>query len=418
MNHTLFRQLLRRMLFSMLFVSLLAGGITLIYQIQQLESHIKSVATSAGHHQVKSFINQYKEACKKQNTLQPSISLEHTGFIAVTILDKNMQKLFSQTTEDYLKTMKEIKSIDHHLAYDDEGSNIKFIHNHIENRFYIQILSPTTLPEDKNGYIKVFYRVSDTEVNQVYTDILLNVLLSIITVIILFTTLYPIIIFLNRKLLQRTESLADANLQIMAVLGAAISKRDNETNSHNYRVTLYTLAMGEALHLSNTDMGALLKGAFLHDVGKIGISDNILLKPDTLSDAEYTKMKEHVQYGKEIIAHSPWLNDASDIVTYHHEKFDGSGYMQGLKGEEIPLHARIFSIADVFDALTSSRPYKEAYSYERSIEILKEKSGTHFDPELLTLFISISEELYAHIGGKEDERWLLKEVLPYTEQYL
>lgn len=417
MNHTL-RQLLRRMLLSMLFVSLIAGVITLVYQIQQLETHIKSVATSAGHHQVKSFINQYKEACEKQNTLQPVISLEHTGFIAVTILDNNMKKLFTQTTKDYQKTIKEIQAIDHHLAYDDEGSNVKFIHNHIENRFYIQILSPATLPENKHGYIKVFYRVSDAEVNQVYTDILLNVLLSILTVIILFATLYPIIVFLNRKLLQRTESLADANLQIMAVLGAAISKRDNETNSHNYRVTLYALAMGKALHFPDETMAALLKGAFLHDVGKIGISDNILLKPDTLSDDEYTKMKEHVQYGKEIIAHSPWLSDASDIVTYHHEKYDGSGYMQGLKGEEIPLLARIFAIVDVFDALTSERPYKEAFSYESSIQMLKEKSGTHFDPALLTLFIDISKDLYAHIGGKEDERWLLKEVLPYTERYL
>ena len=129
-------------------------------------------------------------------------------------------------------------------------------------------------------------------------------------------------------------------------------------------------------------------------------------------------MKKHVLYGQEIIAQSPWLSDASDVLTYHHEKYDGTGYMKGLKGEEIPLNARIFAIVDVFDALTSSRPYKDAYSYDKSIQMIKEKSGTHFDPKLLALFIKISKDIYAEIGGKEDEKWLLKKVLPYTERYL
>jgi len=418
MNHTLYKQLLRRVVLSMIFVSLLTGAITLVYQIQRLESYIKSVATTSSNHQMKSFIQQYREACLEQNTLKPNISLAHTGFVSVEILGANKQLLFSKSTADYPKIKQEINTIDHHIAYDDEGSDVKFIHNHIENRFYIQMLTPAVLTNNQQGYIKVLYRVSDEESQKAYMDILLNVLLAIATVVILFAMLFPVILFLNRKLLRRTQSLSDANLQIMAVLGAAISKRDNETNSHNYRVTLYALAMGEALKLDDTQMAALLKGSFLHDVGKIGISDNILLKPDSLSDEEYTQMKKHVLYGQEIISRSPWLSDASDVLTYHHEKYDGTGYMKGLKAEEIPLNARIFAIVDVFDALTSARPYKEAYSYEKSIQILKEKSGTHFDPKLLSLFIKISKDIYAKIGGKEDEKWLLKKVLPYTERYL
>ncbi len=418
MNHTLYKQLLHRVLLSMLFVSLLTGAITLVYQIQQLENYIKSLATTSSNHQMKSFVEQYREACIDQKTMQPNISLKHTGFVLVNILDANKALLFSKSTSNYEKIKKEINAIDHHIAYDDKGSDIKLIHNHIENRFYVQMITPALLTNKQQGYIKVLYRVSDEESQKAYMDILLNVLLAIAIVVILFAMLFPIILFLNRRLLRRTQSLSDANLQIMAVLGAAISKRDNETNSHNYRVTLYALAMGEALGLDDTQMAALLKGSFLHDVGKIGISDNILLKPDSLSDEEYTQMKKHVLYGQEIIARSPWLSDASDVLTYHHEKYDGTGYMKGLKGEEIPLNARIFAIVDVFDALTSSRPYKDAFSYDKSIQILKEKSGTHFDPTLLSLFIKISKDIYAEIGGREDEKWLLKKVLPYTERYL
>ena len=418
MNRTLYKQLLHRVLLSMLFVSILTGGVTLVYQIQQLEAYIKSVATTSSNHQVKSFVEQYREACIEQKTINPNISLAHTGFVSVEILDRNKQILFQKHTASYPKIQEQIHAIDHHIAFDAEGSDIQFIHNHIENRFYVQMLSPALLTDNQQGFIQVLYRVSDKELQKAYMNILINVLLAITTVIILFAMLFPIILFLNRKLLRRTQSLSDANLQIMAVLGAAISKRDNETNSHNYRVTLYALAMGEALALSDVQMAALLKGSFLHDVGKIGISDNILLKPDTLNEEEYTQMKKHVLYGQEIIARSPWLNDASDVLRYHHEKYDGTGYMEGLKGEEIPLNARIFAIVDVFDALTSSRPYKEAYSYERSIQILQEKSGTHFDPTLLALFVKISKQIYEEIGGKEDEKWLLHKVLPYTERYL
>ncbi|HFD13890.1 MAG TPA: HD-GYP domain-containing protein [Epsilonproteobacteria bacterium] len=418
MNHTLYKQLLHRVLLSMLFVSLLTGAITLVYQIQQLENYIKSFATTSSNHQMKSFVDQYREACIKQETMQPKITLKHTGFVLVNILDGNKALLFSKSRSNYEKIKNEINAIDHHIAYDDKGSDIKLIHNHIENRFYVQMITPALLTNKQHGYIKVLYRVSDEESQKAYMDILLNVLLAIATVVILFAMLFPIILFLNRRLLRRTQSLSDANLQIMAVLGAAISKRDNETNSHNYRVTLYALAMGEALSLDDTQMAALLKGSFLHDVGKIGISDNILLKPDSLSDEEYSKMKNHVLYGQEIIAHSPWLSDASDVLTYHHEKYDGTGYMKGLKGEEIPLNARIFAIVDVFDALTSSRPYKDAFSYDKSIQIIREKSGTHFDPKLLALFIKISKDIYTEFGGKEDEKWLLKKVLPYTERYL
>ena len=138
----------------------------------------------------------------------------------------------------------------------------------------------------------------------------------------------------------------------------------------------------------------LVKGAFLHDVGKIAISDAILLKPGKLTEAEFDVMKTHVSHGVEILKDYLWLHEAIDIVAYHHEKYDGTGYAKGLKGNDIPQAARIFSIVDVFDALTSKRPYKEPFSYEKSISIVREGSGVHFDPDMSKAFETISKRLY------------------------
>ena len=129
---------------------------------------------------------------------------------------------------------------------------------------------------------------------------------------------------------------------------------------------------------------------FLHDVGKIGVRDSILLKPGRLDKDEYEIMKTHVRHGLDIVKRSAWLKDATDVVGYHHEKFNGEGYFENLAGEKIPIAARIFAIADVFDALTSERPYKKAFSLEQAISILKEGKETHFDPQLLDVFIDIA----------------------------
>jgi len=146
-----------------------------------------------------------------------------------------------------------------------------------------------------------------------------------------------------------------------------------------------------------------------HDVGKIGVRDNILLKPGKLDADEFEIMKTHVSHGLDIVSRSEWLLDAVDVVGRHHEKYDGSGYGRhkpgsaGVKGEAIPVAARIFAIADVFDALTSKRPYKEPFSFEKSIEILLEGSGSHFDPVLLKTFIQIARPLYDKLSGHDDD---------------
>jgi HD-GYP domain-containing protein (c-di-GMP phosphodiesterase class II) len=189
-----------------------------------------------------------------------------------------------------------------------------------------------------------------------------------------------------------------ANIGMLEVLGSAIAKRDNDTSAHNYRVTIHAIQLGKTLGLNNAALCSLIKGSFLHDVGKIAISDTILLKPGKLTFEEFEVMKTHVLHGSEIIRNYDWLCDAGDVVLHHHEKFDGTGYPQGLKGDRIPLNARILALADVFDALTSKRPYKDPISIDKTMEIMSADTGSHFDPDLFRVFSEGDEEMYESLA--------------------
>lgn len=182
------------------------------------------------------------------------------------------------------------------------------------------------------------------------------------------------------------------NIKIAQTLGHVAAIRDHETGAHNFRVAYMASIIGEALKMKRRELQALMKGAFLHDVGKIGIADKILLKNGSLNEEEWARMKLHPLLGKELLEDMPWFHDALDVVFCHHERFDGSGYPNQLKGYDIPLNARIFAIIDVFDALLATRPYKKALSYDEAIEIMKKHSGTHFDPEIFEKFLPYAPE--------------------------
>jgi putative nucleotidyltransferase with HDIG domain len=221
--------------------------------------------------------------------------------------------------------------------------------------------------------------------------------------------LYPVIINLLNRVSSLSARLFEANLEILKVLGSAVAKRDSDTDSHNYRVTIISVKLAEVCGLPKDDIRRLIKGAFLHDVGKIGIEDEILHKPGRLTEDEFKLMKKHVAYGIDIVNKAEWIKEAVDIVGYHHEKFDGSGYDSGVQGGTVPKIARIFSIADVFDALCSRRPYKEPYSYDKTMDIIRSGRGNHFDPSLVDAFESIARSIYENYAGREDEQ--LKEDL-------
>ena len=167
-----------------------------------------------------------------------------------------------------------------------------------------------------------------------------NILQTMLYVVgLVFATalvIYPIITRLLGRLSRTTVKLLDSNLEILQVLGGAIAKRDSDTDAHNYRVSVYSVCLAEAIDLPRKQIRSLIKGSLLHDVGKLGIRDNILLKPGKLDEEEFAVMKTHVEHGLEITARASWLQDAQTVVGGHHEKFDGAGYPEGLRGEDIP----------------------------------------------------------------------------------
>ena len=189
--------------------------------------------------------------------------------------------------------------------------------------------------------------------------------------------------------LVRVDELQRTRLQIVQRLGLAAEYKDNETGLHVIRMSHYARLLALAAGFSEAAADELLNAAPMHDVGKIGIPDAILQKPGKLDAEEWQIMRTHAQIGAEIIGEheSGLLQLARRIALTHHEKWDGSGYPNGLKGEEIPLEGRIVAIADVFDALTSARPYKKPWSVEDALGLLQRESGRHFDPQLVELFI-------------------------------
>jgi len=243
------------------------------------------------------------------------------------------------------------------------------------------------------------YRVDPATREHVRRDFVYNISAALLAVLATTFVLYPVIMSLNKGVLQLSAELMRSNVELMEVLGSAIAKRDSDTDLHNYRVCLYSIRFAEALGLDDNTIRFVIAGAFLHDVGKIGISDSILLKPGKLTEEEFSVMKTHVQLGVDIVAKSSWLSGAREVIEYHHERFDGSGYQHGLQGASIPLAARLFAIVDVFDALTSRRPYKEAFSLESAVRILAEGRGSHFDPDLLDVFGQIVPELHGELAG-------------------
>ncbi len=190
--------------------------------------------------------------------------------------------------------------------------------------------------------------------------------------------------------LVRVEELRETRLQIVQRLGLAAEFKDNETGLHVIRMSHFSQVLARAAGFSERDAEELLNAAPMHDVGKIGIPDVVLRKPGKLDDAEWAVMRTHPQIGSDIIGQHPGglLRMAHDIALTHHEKWDGSGYPRGLKGEEIPIEGRIVAIADVFDALTSERPYKAAWPVDKAVQLLRDECGRHFDPQLVELFIA------------------------------
>lgn len=194
-----------------------------------------------------------------------------------------------------------------------------------------------------------------------------------------------------RGALQQLESSYDDTLE---ALGGALDLKDAETEGHCKRVTAFTLAIAQALKVDVSQLPEIARGAFLHDIGKMAIPDQILRKPGPLTPEEQEIMRTHCAIGHEMLSRVPFLRDVAKIVLAHQEHYDGSGYPNGLKGEDIPLGARIFAVADTLDAMTSDRPYRSALSLEQAKAEITRCSGTQFDPKVAAAFLSLPDSTW------------------------
>jgi len=210
---------------------------------------------------------------------------------------------------------------------------------------------------------------------------------------------------LEEMVAERTVQLQAALRQIernyedtLQALGVAIDLRDHETAGHSKRVCRYSLEIARAMGWSDKQLGNLARGAYLHDIGKLGVRDGILLKPGPLTEEERRLMQQHVQIGFDLVKDIPFLADAAEIILSHHEHYDGGGYPRGLKGEEIALSARIFAVVDTLDAITSDRPYRRAASFDVASETIRRLSGSQLDPKVVSVFLNIPKETWPAIA--------------------
>lgn len=204
-----------------------------------------------------------------------------------------------------------------------------------------------------------------------------------------------------RKTLSDLERSYDITLE---ALGDALDLKDAETEGHSKRVTAFTIAIARAMKLPQEKVRVIARGAFLHDIGKMAIPDSILRKPGRLTPDEQAIMREHAHLGYQVLRRIPFLHDAADIVYSHQERYDGTGYPRGLRGDQIPLGARIFAVADTFDAMTSDRPYRAAQSIATGRREIERQSGKQFDPEIVKEFLDIPERIWQELRAEIDRQ--------------
>jgi len=198
---------------------------------------------------------------------------------------------------------------------------------------------------------------------------------------------------------ERTQQLRSALLQIersyedtLEALGAAIDLRDSETAGHSRRVAMYSTKIAKELDVAEHELKTIIRGAWLHDIGKLATPDAILLKPGALTQEEWRIMQRHAEIGYDLVKRIPFLAQAAEIILSHHERWDGSGYPRGLKARDIPLGARVFAVADTVDAMTSDRPYRSALSFEETEEEIRRGSGSRYDSQVANVFLSVGIE--------------------------
>ena len=391
--------ILRRLAAAWIILSLVFGGLAYYIELEKIDDFVVTLASSESERFAALGIPlETPDNVGSLTILQEKareFAREH--FVVIEIYDAQRRKLAEAVNPAHEALERELSQRGHAFPKDDR-------HHYERISLHGTTLVQTVVPLRASGgaisgYFEGVFIVDPATVERLRADLVRALTITLFAVLLTTVALYPVILTLNQQVLDFSRKVVEANVEMASVLGAAIAKRDSDTNAHNFRVTLYAMALGERHRLDPSRMRALMLGAFLHDVGKIGISDNILLKPGRLTESEFAVMRTHVVLGLDILGQSEWLHAAREVVGNHHEKFDGSGYPNGLAGEQIPLIARILAIADVFDALTSVRPYKDGMSAAAALAIIADGSGTHFDPRLVALFRELAPRLFEQLNA-------------------
>ena len=395
------RILLRRLLISWLLISLAIGAAVLYYGIEKIDDQLVELATAESTKLSAAGIALINNPSAEAGLLQRiagNFVREH--FVVVELYNRDRKRIVEEVNPGFAAIEQHLKKHPHSFPFDDKPHYERFT---VDGQTVLQVMVPLKEAAGATaGFFEGVFVVDAETLGRLQQELVVSLLTTLFAVLLTTLVLYPVLLALNRDVLRVSRELLKGNIELMEVLGSAIAKRDSDTSAHNYRVSIYAVKLAEAAGLDAAAMGDLIAGAFLHDVGKIGISDNILLKPAHLDESEFSVMKTHVALGVDILMKSEWLQRARDVVEFHHEKFDGRGYLKGLKGEDIPVTARIFAIVDVFDALTSKRPYKEPFPFAEAMAIVKGYAGNHFDPRLVAAFAGMIEPLFLQVSQADD----------------
>ena len=391
----LHRYLITRFLISGMVISVLIGALVYYWESWRVEKMAFERAVVSAKHFDSPEMRKLLAADSRADHPELAEQLEKSSFIGIRIFDLSGRVLMEAWGNEATNLRSSIQAHRHDFPKPGKHHD-NWLMN--EGEDFVQVVIPLLDSRSMTeAYFEGIYRLDAGMQYARKHQARSAVLTSFTAVISALFLLYPILLGLIRRSLSLSRSLLDSNIELLQSLGSAIAKRDSDTDTHNYRVTLYAVRLAEAMNLNRDNIESLIVGAFLHDVGKIGIPDQILLKPGRLTAEEFEIMKHHVIFGGEIIRDSTWLKRAKDVVLFHHEKFDGSGYPHGIHGKDIPLGARLFAVVDVFDALVSKRPYKEPLLVEEALKVLRDGAGKHFDPDVVSTFESMATVLYGEI---------------------
>ena len=334
-------------------------------------------------------------------------ALAHTSFIDVR-LSAAGRIFFEQSRANGAEVRKNFSDQGINLALGDEADGTWTL---ADKRIYLYAVIPVTGLQDDEviGHLQAIYRSSLADTRAIAARILLSCLIGAASVLLCGVIMYPGLILFHNRLIRNSSDLNRANNFLLKQLGTALAKSDIGFARHNHRLLLYGVRLAERQKLSRAKIRSFVQGVFLHDIGMLELDPKLLLKQGPLDEGEYALVQGHVKNGAALIKPYRWLRPGSEVLRCHHEKYDGSGYPNGLSHEKIPLEARIFAIVDAFDSLTSPRPYRALQELGRAIELLEQDSGSHFDPVLLASFIEIAPQLYSivvKLEGKALEREL------------